>query len=91
MTMTTNEEIKKGITDFEEWVADITPETIDSGDVTDLGRLGWAADRLAADERGLRQLVSEARANGRSWTEIGHALGVSRQAARQRFSSQVPA
>jgi len=33
-----------------------------------------------------RQLVHEAREGGRSWTEIGEALGVSRQAAWERFS-----
>lgn len=33
--------------------------------------------------------VAMARASGRSWTEIGDALGVSRQAARERFSPVV--
>jgi len=34
-----------------------------------------------------RQLVLQARSAGRSWTEIGDALGVSKQSAWQRFSS----
>lgn len=35
--------------------------------------------------------VAVARASGRSWTEIGDALGVSRQAARERFREVVDA
>jgi hypothetical protein len=34
-----------------------------------------------------RDLVDRARAGGQTWTEIGEALGVSRQAAWERFSS----
>jgi hypothetical protein len=33
----------------------------------------------------LRDVVAKARANGVSWQLIGTALGVSRQAAQQRF------
>lgn len=39
---------------------------------------------LAADQA-RRAIVTEARAEGRTWQEIGDALGVSRQAAQQRF------
>ena len=41
----------------------------------------------AADTAGdaLRQAVADARANGESWGTIGMVLGVSRQAAQQRF------
>jgi len=39
----------------------------------------------------VRELVALARANGRSWGEIGIALGVSRQAARERFSDKIRA
>ena len=42
--------------------------------------LSRAVDKLQ------RHLVSEARGAGRTWTEIGEALGISRQAAWERFS-----
>lgn len=42
-------------------------------------RLDWA----------LLSLVGEARAEGQSWTQIGAALGVSKQAAQQRFATWV--
>jgi hypothetical protein len=42
-----------------------------------------------ADEL-IGQFVAEARAAGCSWTEIGQRIGVSKQAARQRFVRQGP-
>jgi hypothetical protein len=45
-----------------------------------------AADtELNVAEINLRRHVNIARSNGHSWTSIGLALGVSRQAAQQRF------
>jgi hypothetical protein len=35
--------------------------------------------------------VAIARAHGRSWNQIAVALGVTRQAARQRFAGKLPA
>ena len=35
--------------------------------------------------------VADARQAGCSWTEIGHRIGVSKQAARQRFGQRPPA
>ena len=37
-------------------------------------------------EKGLRDLVRSARAQGHSWTEIGMAMGMTKQAARRRFT-----
>ena len=34
-------------------------------------------------------LVGEARANGVTWAEVGASLGVSKQAAQQRFAPYV--
>jgi hypothetical protein len=44
-------------------------------------RLARAVDKLQRD------LVRRARDAGRTWTEIGATLGISRQAAWERFSS----
>jgi hypothetical protein len=41
--------------------------------------LAWCADEL------IGQFVEEARRAGCSWTEIGQRIGVSKQAARERF------
>lgn len=44
---------------------------------------------LVADEGrlGLHRWIDAARRTGLSWTEIGNALGISKQAAQQRFKS----
>lgn len=50
--------------------------------------LDWVTDARAAAARAQRQLaaaVTRARIQGHSWTQIAARLGVSRQAAQQRF------
>ena len=37
-------------------------------------------------EKGIRDLVKAARAQGHSWTEIGLAMGMTKQAAWRRFT-----
>lgn len=60
-------------------------------DTADLSTLAEAVDRVRTGEARVRELVARARANGRSWGEIGIALGVSRQAARERFAEKIRA
>jgi hypothetical protein len=48
-----------------------------------------AAIREAADQK-LFQLVGFARDQGASWAQIGEALGVSTQAAHQRYGPKPP-
>lgn len=52
----------------------------------DLRDVAEAADAVTADQARLQEAVAVARARGRSWNHIALALGVSRQAARQRFT-----
>lgn len=44
-----------------------------------------AQAELERSKQNLKQAVHEARANGRTWAEIGEALGMTRQAAFKRF------
>lgn len=67
------------------------PSGVPVDDTTDLRTLAEAVDALRTGEARVRELVARARANGRSWGEIGIALGVSRQAARERFAEKVRA
>ena len=48
-----------------------------------------ARDRLASAEAELASAVALARSFGCSWSELGRALAVTRQAAQQRFGSAV--
>jgi hypothetical protein len=43
---------------------------------------------LRAVEETLKQHVEQLRRRGVTWTQIGEALSVSRQAARERFSGE---
>ena len=72
-----------------------TPDPADAGitpkDAADLRAIAETVDLVRDGEARIRELVTLARAGGRSWGEIGIALGVSRQAARERFSEKVRA
>ena len=54
--------------------------------------LAWVAtahEQTDAAERTLAAAVTRARQSGASWTAIGAQLGVSRQAAQQRFHARI--
>jgi hypothetical protein len=85
--MHTDEEIQRAAKLAEE----LNPSGIPMDDTTDLRTLAEAVDSVRTGEARVRELVARARANGRSWGEIGIALGVSRQAARERFAEKVSA
>jgi hypothetical protein len=58
---------------------------------TDMRRIGAALYAVDYAHTVLVRAVANARRHGRSWTDIATVLGVSRQAARQRFNDQVDA
>jgi DNA-directed RNA polymerase specialized sigma24 family protein len=55
------------------------------GPAHDLELIELASRTIASARRDLDQAVARARANGRSYADIGAVLGVSRQAAWERF------
>ncbi len=82
MTVTTNK--SKRLDEAVAALDDIDIE--DTNDASDLRAIGELVNAISSDEAGLAEAVKVARANGRSWTAVGLALGVSRQAAHDRFS-----
>jgi hypothetical protein len=84
----TREQLEKALADTEAWLDQLDPETITSQDseAADLRAIGEALHAVAASDLGLAEQVATARANGRTWTQIATVLGVSKQAARERFS-----
>ena len=56
-------------------------------DAAHFRRIVSARSSLSVAERELRDAVRSAREAGDSWTIIGAALDISRQAAQQRFGS----
>lgn len=86
MTKHTDEEISEAAARFEEWADELDPAKLEN--VRDLREVATAAGAVRADEAKLRETVQIARANGHSWNRIAIALGVSRQAARQRYAEK---
>jgi hypothetical protein len=87
----TDERIDEAARRFEALADNLDPETAQVEDLTDLRAIAEAAERARRDEALLTERVALARARGRSWNRIAAALGVSRQAARQRFGGKVGA
>ncbi len=81
----TDDEIERAAERFEQLADELDPATTDVVDIDDLRAIAAASEAARADEARLREAVEVARAHGRSWNHIAVALGVSRQAARQRF------
>lgn len=55
-------------------------------DLDVLARIADAHQKATAAEQHLAATVTRARQTGQSWTAIGHQLGITRQAAQQRFT-----
>ena len=63
----------------------LDPSTHPARDAASFRRIIAARHQLAAAEQELRDAVHASREAGDSWTVIGAALDISRQAAQQRF------
>ncbi len=72
--------------EVEAWLDGFEPTADEASDASDLRRISEAAQGAEDASEELREAVRAARAKGRSWGAIGVVLGVSKQAARQRFS-----
>lgn len=91
MALHTDEEIDRAAERFEQLADDLDPDDAEAHSTDDLRQVAAASDAVHADEVRLREAVQSARAHGRSWNQISVALGVSRQAARQRFADRANA
>lgn len=87
----THEQLEKALADTEAWLDSLDPAALASPDAEgrDLRAVGEAMRAVAASDLELADRVAEARANGRTWTQIAAVLGVSKQAVRERFGEPV--
>ncbi len=83
----THDQLQKALADAEAWLDDLDPAALASpdSDGRDLRAIGDALRAVAASDLELAERVTDARAKGRTWTQIAAVLGVSKQAARERF------
>lgn len=72
-------------TNIETWLDNLEVDPAKARDGRHMRRIAAAATALTAAETELNDAVAEARASGDTWAMVGTALGVSRQAAYQRF------
>ncbi len=81
------EQLHRALADTEAWLDSMDPQALASpgSDGADLRAIGEALRAVAASDLTLAEQVANARANGRTWTQIAAVLGVSKQAARERF------
>ncbi len=85
----TDAEIQDAARRFKEWADQLDPDTVDAEDISDLAAIAEAADMARRDDALITDRVAAARRRGHSWNRIAIALGVTRQAARQRFGGKV--
>jgi hypothetical protein len=91
MAKHSDKEIEAAAARFEQWAEGVDPATIHWQEAPELATIAQVAESVRADEARLRDAVTAARNAGRSWNRIAIALGVSRQAARQRFGDKASA
>jgi hypothetical protein len=85
------DEIEAAASRFEQLADELDPATTEVDHTEDLRAIAAVSEAVRADEARLREAVEVARAHERSWNQIAIALGVSRQAARQRFTDKTHA
>ena len=84
----TREQLQQAAAEAEAWLDTLDPADTSVEDPRDLRRIGLALTDVANGEQELAKAVADARRRGRSWGEIALVLGVSKQAARQRFGAR---
>ena len=67
---------------------DLDPSTNPARDATNFRRIIAARKQVDTAKQELQEAVNAARASGDSWTVIGAALDISKQAAYQRFGKR---
>lgn len=71
--------------EIDAWLDSIEPNPADARDASHVRRIAAATEALTRAELELRAAVAAAQAAGDTWDMIGLGLGVSRQAAFERF------
>lgn len=87
----TREELERAADEAEAWLDNLDPASVEWEDASDLAAIGRALRAVADAETALTDAVATARGNGKTWGMIALQLGVSRQAASERYGDRVEA
>ncbi len=85
----TRAQLEKAAAEAEAWLDSLDPKTTPADRIEDLRAVASAGERVAIAEKDVAAAVANARKNGRSWAMIGRSLGISAQAAHQRYGVPV--
>jgi len=87
----TRAQLELAVAKTETWLEALDPAALGSpdSDEADLRAIGEAMLAVATVDLTLAERVGAAREHGRTWTQIAAVLGVSKQAARERFGEQL--
>lgn len=86
----TREQLQQAAQEAVAYIESLTDDEVEFHPAPDMAAVGRALAAVAAAEATLAGCVAVARANGRTWSDIGMMLGVTKEAARKRFTVQVP-
>ncbi|QOR72516.1 hypothetical protein IM660_00515 [Ruania alkalisoli] len=75
----------------DQFLDNLDPDVTPADDPSELRRIGLALRDIEASQNELRDAVAAARTAGRSWSQIGMVLGVSKQSAQERFGTRAAA
>ena len=78
-------------TNLERWASTVSAEDLVTVDSTELQRVAEVVERRDSLDAELTAAITAARNAGRSWSEIGAMLGVSKQAAQRKYASKAKA
>lgn len=87
----TPEEMERAVAAAEEWLDQLDPADVKWAVPPELAEIALARHDIALAEQRLREAVGQARKAGQSWAAIGRILGVTRQAAHERFGGAAAA
>ena len=83
------ERLAEKLAAFEKWADEVDPADLKFLDSSSLKLVGKLADQRDNIETELAQAVADARKDDWSWAMIGLMLGVTRQAAQQKYGAYV--
>ena len=87
MTTRTRDQLDQASADTEAWLDSLDPAEVPADPIPDLRAISQISQAIERDQARLVEAVTVARVAGRSWGMIARALGVTRQAAQQRYGA----
>ena len=91
MNQAREEKLDQKLAAFERWAEEVDPEQLEPAPLESLGAIAFLVNQQQQINKALEEAVAEARARGRTWSEIGALLGVSKQAAQQKYGIKAAA